>query len=53
MAKDVTKPWKSQFFDTKEVDTGKVPKTFMKPPQHGLIKKKEKRNANKHSGTGN
>lgn len=47
--KDVTKPWKQQFFEAREIETGKVPKTFIKPPEHGLLKKKGKRNANKHT----
>jgi hypothetical protein len=42
---DVTKPWKRQFFDTKEIEPGEPPKTIIRPAEHGILKK-DKRNAN-------
>lgn len=48
---DKTKPWKTQFFETKDIDPGQVPRTIIKPPKHGLAVKGEK-SGNKHPRTG-
>jgi hypothetical protein len=48
MATDVTKPWKRKFFEVKDIKDERISKAFIKPAQHGLLKK-EKGNANKHS----
>jgi len=42
--KDVTKSWKTKFFEVKDIDRGTPPKTIIPRGKHGLLK--DKKNAN-------